>query len=335
MARDTGWIGRYCASGNNFNKQARTALALPIGNVYYVDLAGGSDGNTGESFDRAMLTVNAAYDKVTADKNDYIVVTGWKTETGTGVIATLDVAQTHLIGHAGILNPYYPEKGSFYRSGAGDAPHTQIRQEFVEVAGITFNAVQGAGTESSTVSKGAIELGDYSASGGADHGNKAYVHNCQFPDWNSATTVTGMSISGCHYFVLQDISFESNYGNMDKGIYSSGSGSANPSWARIENIHFRGSQGGAMANGIVMQSEAQDLQSTYLTGLVFQRCTNAISLGAAYGAYNYLGPSTADCVENSFFTGGSACDARDDLWTNYKWVCAGDVWGRDAILAAS
>lgn len=306
-------------------------FSLPVaGEFYYVDLAAGSDSNNGSDWDNAFLTVNNAYDAVEADGNDYVIVRGWKTETGTGIINTLDVAQTHLIGHAGILNPYTPEKGSMYRSGAGDAPHTNITAEFVEVAGLSFVATQGAGIESASVSKGSLQTGTYAADGG----NKAYIHNCQFPDWSSAATTTGITVTGSHYGILRDIYIENIYGNIDAGVYLSGGASANPSLMTFENIVFRGG-GGAATAVIELYSGAGSLQNSTINGLYGTRVTNMISLGTAYGAYCSIDNAVGDMLENSFFAGGSACDARDDLWTNYKWSAGGNVWGRDAILAAT
>lgn len=324
------WIGYHLSRGADFKPLARRAMASAIGDVFYVDLAAGADSGTGENWDRAYLTVNYTYDQMAADGNDYAIVRGWKTETGTGIIATLDVAQTHLIGHAGLLNPYTPEKGSFYRSGAGDAPHTNITAEFVEVAGLSFNAVQGAGTESSSVSKGFLQTGTYASDGG----NKAFVHNCQFPDWNSATTTTGVTVTGSHYGVFRDIYVENIYGNIDAGFYLSGGASANPALMTFENIVFRGG-GGAATAIIELYSAASSLQNSTINGLYGTRVTNAIALGTAYAAYCSIENAAVDCVENDFFSGGSACDARDDLWTNYKWSAGGNVWGRDAEFAAT
>ena len=328
------WIGKHLSDGKDFKPLARRAMAEMIGEVYYVDLAAGSNSNSGESFDRALLTSAAAYDLVTADNNDYVMVTGWKTETGTGVIHRLDVAQTHFIGHTGLLNPYTPEKGSLYRSGAGDAPILRFEQEFVEVAGFSFNAVQGAGTESSSVSKGMVEIGDYLDANAAGDGNKAFLHNCHFPDWSSATTTTGVSLTGAHYATLRDIYIENIYGNIDAGIYCAGSDDSNPALATFENIVFRGG-GGAATAVIEMDAAASNLQNSTINGLYGTRVTNMISLGTAYAAYCSIDNAVGDMAENSFFAGGSACDARDDLWTNYKWSAGGNVWGRDAILAAS
>jgi len=329
MARDKDWIGKHCSQGTSFKTLARAAGGLETGDVYYVDLANGTDSGDGDNWTRAFLTVNYAYDQVTADGNDYIIVRGWKTETGTGVIASLDVAQTHLIGHAGILNPYFPEKGSFYRSGAGDAPHTRIANEFIEVAGIAFNAVQSTGTESSSVSKGALEINDYLDANVTSDANKAYVHGCYFPDWNSSTTTTGITITGAHYPVLQDIVVDSIYGNIDSGIYISGADDSNAAYGVFENLLLRGGPGGNLAAAIKLYA-GSSLQMSVINGLYAPRVTNAISLGAASGAYCTLDNAIAGCTEATFFAGDAACDARDDLWTQYKWIVGENVAGRDA-----
>ena len=85
-------------------------MASMVGNVFYVDLAGGTDdGASTDSFDRAFLTSAYALDQVESDQNDYVLVTGWKTETAAEVIHRLDVAYCHFIGHSGLMNPYFPE----------------------------------------------------------------------------------------------------------------------------------------------------------------------------------------------------------------------------------
>jgi hypothetical protein len=331
MARDTQWVGRYCASGTNFNTQARAAFALPIGNVFYVDLSGGSDGNTGESWARSMLTINAAYDKCVNDGNDYVIVRGFKTETATSIITTADVQQCHTIGHAGILTPYFPEKGSLYRSGAADAPHTRITGEFNEWAGFAMNAVQGAGSESSSVTKGALELGSTAGSGAASAGNKAYVHNCYFPDWNSATTVTGITITGAHYAHLRDIVVDSIYGNIDSGIYMTGSSGANPAWGVMENMYFRGGTGGALATGINMNAGAS-MQSFKVLGVQHTRGTNVVNFASDNNNYSFFDDIVGDMTAANIFAASSTVDARDTLWSVMASVAGGNVYGRDAIF---
>jgi len=321
--RTSDWIGKHCGESTNFKTLARAAGGLEAGDIYYVDLASGYDSGDGEDWDHAFLTINYAYDKVTADGNDYIIVRGWKTETGTGIIATCDVAQTHLIGHAGILNPYYPEKGSLYRSGAGDNPHTSITAEFVEFAGFAMNAKQSTGTESSGVSKGYLGIGTLAAAGG----NKAFVHNIQLCDWNVAANVTGITMC-THYPVLRDIVVDNVYGNFDAGINIFGA-VANSAYGTFENLYFQGGVAGAIAAPIKMAS-ATSLQNSRFDGFFAQRCTVAIALGTAGGAYCSINNAVAGCAEAVFFSGGSACAERDDLWTNYKWTVGENVSGNDA-----
>jgi len=328
MARDKGWIGKLCSGGTNFNKQARVAMALSVGDVYYVDLSGGSNGNTGESFDSPMLTSAAALDKCTADKNDYIIVTGWKTETGTGVIHRMDVAQTHMIGHAGILNPYFPEKGSLYRSGAGDAPILRFEQEFIEVAGFAFNAVQGAGTESSSVSKGFVEIGDYLDANAAGDGNKAYLHNCYFPDWNSTTTVTGLTITGAHYPVVHDCYFDSIYSNMDSGIYLCGSDDANPSLGDFRNLVFRG----GFTQGVKWYAGGSCQNSTW-DGITQARGTYVVDFTSdSATAYNTFENIQAGAIAASaLFNSASTVDARDTLLSVMGSTAGANVYGKTAF----
>jgi len=329
--RTSDWIGANCRNAESFKPLARRAMASHIGDVYYVDLANGTDAGDGDSWAKAFLTFNHAIDEGTAYNNDYFLVKGWKTETGTGVIATLDVGYTHWLGAAGIMNPYYPEKGTLYRSGAGDAPHTLIDNEFIEVGGFAINAKQSTGTESSSVSKGALRIGSYT---GATTPNKAFIHNIMFADWNVAANTTGMTLSGCHYPTLRDITIDNVYGNFDSGIYIHGSSTANCAYGTFEDIHCQGGVAGAFTQGIKLNG-GTTLQNSRINGLWIGRTTNAIALGGAGGGYCTLDNAVAGCAEAVFFAGGSACDARNDLWTNYKWTVGNNVAGNDNEFQAT
>lgn len=325
------WIGKHLSDGKDFKPLARRAMAAAVGEVYYVDLAAGTDAGTGEDWDKAYLTTAYAYNQMEADGNDYAIVRGWKTETDTGVIHRLDVAQSHLIGHAGILNPYFPEKGSLYRSGAGDAPILRFESEFVEVAGFAINARQSSGTESSTVTKGFVEFGDYSDANAVDDGNKGYLHNCYLADWNQASDTTGITITGAHYFVIEDCTVDSVYGNIDTGIYCTGSDDSNPAHGVIKNFYARGGYGGALATaiGIRPSGSANELMNTIIDGVRHVRGTNMFNLRGAYGAYCQADRLVGDMTEANAITGGSTCDNRGDLWTNYKWSIGPDTYFRD------
>ncbi len=325
MARDQGWIGKYCAQGQNFNQQARSAMALPIGDVYYVDLLGGSDGNTGESFASPFLTINHAYNRVGSDSNDYIRVRGFNESAATGVVATCDIGYTHLIGHAGLMNPYFPEKGSLSRTGAGDAPYLLVSAEFVEVAGFTIHAHQSSGTESGNVSKSSMNIGT-AASGG---GNKAFVHNMHFPDWNHAETETGLSVHGSHYFVLDGITIDSIYGNIETGIRIDGSSGSNSANAVIRNIWCKGGAGGSLTTGIKMGG-GMSLQSSQFTHILHNRGTNMFDLGGNGAAYNSWDWLRGDMTEANAFTGGTDPTNRADLWTNNKGIVGPNTYFRDA-----
>lgn len=323
MGTGTDWIALHCGKGSNFKTLARAAGGLEAGKIIYVDLAAGSDSGQGADWDHSLASVNYAYDQVTADGNDYVIVRGWKTETGTGVIASLDVAQTHLIGHAGILNPYFPEKGSFYRSGAGDAPHTRIANEFIEVAGLAFNAVQGAGTESSSVSKGALEINDYLDANVTADANKAYVHGCYFPDWNSATTVTGLTITGAHYPIIHDCVFDSVYGNIDSGIYICGADDSNSALGSFENLTFRG----AMTQPIKCYG-GSSLQNSTFDGITTTRSTYVVDFTSDYSSgYNTFKNVLGNMTAGNIFNSASTVDARDTLLSVMGSLASQDVYG--------
>lgn len=325
-ARTTDWIGANCRSAEDFDPLARRAMAGLIGDVYYLDLANGADAGEGDSWDRAYKTFNYAIDQTTTFNNDYILVKGFTTDTSAGVVATLDVAYIHILGAAGIMNPYYAEKGTLNRSTDVNEPHTLITAEFVEFAGFSVNADQGtSGTESGAVSKSALNLGTEASAGG----NKAFVHNVHFPDWDNQYNVTGLSVHGSHHYVLRDIVVDNVWGNFDTGIRIDGADNSNSAQATMEKLYFMGGIEGDFDQAIKLNA-ASTLQHSRINGLWVQRCAVAIALGAAYGAYCAIDNAIAGCAEAVFFSGGSNCAERDDLWTNYKWIVGENVSGNDA-----
>jgi len=327
--RSSDWIGANCRNAESFAPLARRAMALPIGDVYYVDLANGTDSGDGDNWQKAFLTTAFALDQMTADRNDYMLLRGWKTESATSgpgsgaVIHRLDVAQTHMIGQAGMLNPYFPEKGSLYRSGAADAPILRFEQEFIEVAGFAVNAVQGSGTESSSVSKGFVEIGDYLDANAAGDGNKAYLHNCYFPDWNSGTTVTGLTITGAHYPTVHDCYFDSVYGNIDKGIYLCGSDDSNPGLGSFENLTFRG----AMTAAVKWYGAGSCRNSTF-NGITHPRGTYIFDFTADdTSAYNSFENISGNMAAGNIFNSASTVDARDTLISVMASIAGANVYG--------
>lgn len=88
-------------------------LGLPsVGNVFYVDPGTGSDSDSGTTRTSALATVGAAYDKLTADQDDVVVICG-STSTGrtaeTAVI-TWAKRRTHIVGN-GPLRKVNPRNG--------------------------------------------------------------------------------------------------------------------------------------------------------------------------------------------------------------------------------
>lgn len=73
-------------------------VGIAEGNVYFVNGADGSDSNSGESPDQALLTINAAFAKCTANQNDIVYLIG--DSSGVTMSAALDWNKnyTHLIG---------------------------------------------------------------------------------------------------------------------------------------------------------------------------------------------------------------------------------------------
>lgn len=304
------WIGKHLSDGKDFKPLARRAMASLVGNVFYVDLAAGADSGTGENWDRAYLTSAYALDQCESDNNDYLLLTGWKTETAAAVIHRLDVAYTHFIGHSGLMNPMFPEKGTIYRSTAFDGPIIRVEQEFVEVAGFAVAAKQGAGTESSSVSKGQIEIGDYLDANAAGDGNKAYLHNIQFTDWNDATQTTGLTITGAHYPVGHTLNFDNVYGNMDSGIYFCGSDDANPGLGDFRDLVFRG----GFTQGIKCYAGGS-FQNMTFDGITQNRGTYVVDFTSDYAtSYSTFDHIQAGAIAASaIFNSASTVDARDTL----------------------
>lgn len=322
------WIGKHLSDGKDFKPLARRAMAAHIGDVFYCDLASGSDSEVGTSWDLATKTINAAYDLVSAGNNDYILTRGWIEASGTTIVATLDVANTHLIGAPILMNPYFQEKGSLNRPGAGDAPYALITAEFVEMAGFSVFAHQSSGSpESGNLSKSAINLGTAAAGGAA----KAYLHNIHLPDWNHSECVTGLSIHGSHHFVLDGIVIDSIYGNFDTGIRIDGADYSNSANAVIKNIWCKGGADGALATGIKMGG-GMALQSSQFTHILHNRGTNMFDLGGDGAAYNSWDWLRGDMLEAGAFTGGTDPTNRADLWTNNKGIVGPNTYFRDAAF---
>ncbi len=318
------WIGYHLSRGADFKPLARAANASLVGEVYYVDLAAGSDSNIGDTWDHPFLTINAAYDAVTADGNDYIFVRGWLDNAGTGIIATADIAQTHLIGHAGILNPYFPEKGTLARAGAANTPYLSVTAEFVEVAGFSVHAHQ----LNTTASSGAIEKGSVSigtAASGA--GNKAYVHNMHFPDWNHAETTCGLTVHGSHYYVLKDNVVDSIYGNIDEGYYIAGSSGSNSANAVIDGLWAKGGTGGALATAIKLYA-GSSLQSSRITNVFGARSTNLVNFTSDFSTgYCSFDKLSGNMAANAIFSSATTIDARDTLASVMGAIAGSDVYG--------
>ena len=77
------------------------------GNVYFVDYANGSDGNSGASVDQAVKTLSHAYTKFTSDQNDMILING-DDPVEEDAMVTLNSNKTHIVG-LGVFGATDPE----------------------------------------------------------------------------------------------------------------------------------------------------------------------------------------------------------------------------------
>ena len=328
MARDKDWIGANCSSGKSFKPLARKAMASFINEVFYVDLAIGSDAGDGDDWQRAYRTIDYAMDQTTANNNDYILVRGWKTHTATGVVATVDQSQVHVIGHAGIMNPIFPERNALYRdaSGASDYPVMNITGDEVEVAGLGFNGSWSATAIATQISGASLDI---------DNGaNKAYVHNCFFPGWNTANTLSGIGISGAHYSVIEDCAFHSVYDHIDQGIIVM-TGPTQPAYFVITGCRFMAATSAETQYGINLYDGVPN--TWVVEDCTFAGITDAINIGSATGVTmnaivrNCFGTMAAD----HFFhhTTAGNVDATDDLITHFKIYAIQNVFGKDGQIS--
>jgi hypothetical protein len=86
-------------------------LPATFGDVWFVDYANGSDGNTGKSTTKAFKTLSKAYDACTTNNNDMVLIDGNSEIVETSMI-TLTKNRVHTIGLNG------PPPGLGYGAGA-------------------------------------------------------------------------------------------------------------------------------------------------------------------------------------------------------------------------
>ncbi len=286
------------------------------GDVYWVDATNGSDTDPGNRPGAPFKTLEKAIEEVTDNNNDVIWHKGYE-NLAAGI--TLDKDKTSILGWGYMgSNPYYPEIGSIDRSVAEDAPVLGIEAEFCEIAGLAFNA----NFTTPAASNAPLELMDGAA-------NKAYIHDCFFPDWGRATMMAGIRLDGCHYVVIEDCVFQSVYGNIDAGIYIESSAGM-PAYGKIKRCSFMGGPAAyAMAYGI---NDIVGMSYGEFEDLSFQGCTYGIGLPAAKDIYSTVKGIVGTMAKADIFESATATDDTiAHLTTNWKMTVA-DCWGNDGPL---
>lgn len=290
-----------------------------FGDVYWVDATDGLDTNPGNRPGAPFKSTEKALEECTDWNNDVIWHKGYEA-LDAGI--TVDVNKLSLLGWGYMgSNPHYPETGSIARTDAEDAPVLTVDAEFVEIAGLAFAAEW---VTDGTAGQSALLVGN-----GA---NKAYIHNCFFPDWNIASQTAGLDITGAHYTVVEDCTFHSVYGNMDAGIYIESAASM-PAYTKILGCDFMagGLGGNAMANGIHMICAHQ---SWFIRNCDFQHVTNAVNFDlAAADLWGNIRSCSGSMTKGNFCTGSDTCDTIANAKANYE-VILSDIWGSDSPMVA-
>lgn len=80
-------------------------IPATFGDVYYVDYRNGSDSHDGKHKDRAFKLLSRAYDAVTTNNNDLVLIDGDSEIVETGGLITLSKNRVHTIGLNGLLPP--------------------------------------------------------------------------------------------------------------------------------------------------------------------------------------------------------------------------------------
>lgn len=290
------------------------------GDIYFQDATNGSNGNHGRDPLSPFKTLEYAIAQLTDSHNDVIIHKGLENVTA-GI--SVDKNKMSIFGW-GLFgaNPYYPETGSFYRSTAENAPVISIDADFVEIAGMTFVAEWVA---DNIAYQEALLI--------AEGSNKAYIHNCLFPDWAYASQTVGIKIEGAHYSVIENCAFHSTYGNIDFGIYVKGGSSSNTAQTIIKGCHFIGGSG-VMASGIGQMPGLGTWQWWKIEDCTFLQVTNAILLGTSANLYGTVKGIVGTMAKADIFESSEASDSSiSDITSGWK-VTAADCWGSDGPLVS-
>ena len=303
------------------------ANALSIGDVYYVDLANGADGSSGEDWDHAMLTIDATLDMCTAGKNDYIVVRG-PHDTAVAVAETLDtidVDGVHVIGFSGAMNPYTPGYAQRRRSTAANLPTVLISASDVEYAGWEVQGQMDGTAWSMAEPKAPLKAGlDTQGT------ERVYIHNVSVRDPGYTSMEGGIALANCHYPVLEQVSIRS-VGNIDYGLQLLG-GVGPCLQGIIKDCIIGGGGLGLMATGIWTYTTGQNLEGFTVDNVRFPRVTNAVALDADYDTWATFDKIVAGCAHANIFTGGTAAATRANLQGNFE-LTAGVVYGNNGEIA--
>ncbi len=308
-----------CGRGKNFNAQARIANALSIGDVYYVDLADGADGSSGEDWDHAMLTINGALDMCTAGKNDYIVVRG-PHDTAVavaGILDTIDVDGVHVIGFSGAMNPYTPGYAQRRRSSAYAGPTVQISAHDVEYAGWEVQG-QMTGSWSTTTPLAPLQVGTTTV------GNeRVYIHNVSVRDPGYSSMEGGIALVHCHYPVLEQVSIRS-IGNLDIGLaLIPGVGPCIQ--GIIKDCIIGGGYLGEMLKGIEVYDDTHNIGGFTIDNIRFPRtATCCIDLNTASAAYATIQRFVTTLDIADVFDGSVATTTRDNVADNFFVIADGN-----------
>ena len=137
-----------------------------FGDVYFVDFANGSDGNSGKSMDQATKTLSHAYTKIVSDQNDMILINGDDPVEEDAMI-TVSSNKTHIIG-----------LGTF---GATD-PEPRIKESSTGITVVQAATMTITGWANTLTNVRIINQGTDSASVTSlwDKGEGTVFTNCQF-----------------------------------------------------------------------------------------------------------------------------------------------------------
>lgn len=140
-----------CAKGKNLDDEIRRLMGYAPGAIFFVDRGNGNDGNSGESWDESLLTINQASNKCSNYCNDVIIFRGRVTgghKFANATVQEIDKSDVHLYGAAWLFGigggqgsailPGDAPTGTSNSTSMAKVTCLNLGQNDIEVAGLKF-----------------------------------------------------------------------------------------------------------------------------------------------------------------------------------------------------